>query len=63
MGRYQGMQGVVCLCPPTYGGFSVRMGSGDEFVDDLVEYKERLDLEIRHLEKRIAKLRKEASAE
>ncbi len=57
------MQGVVCLCPPMSGGFSVRMGSGDEFVDDLEEYKERLDLEIRHLEKRIAKLRKEASAE
>ena len=33
------------------------------FVDDLEEYKERLELDIRHLEKRIAKLRKEASAE
>ncbi len=63
MGRYQGMQGVVCLCPPMSGGFSFGRGSGDEFVDDLEEYKERLDLEIRHLEKRIAKLREEASAE
>ncbi len=61
MGRYQGVQGVVCLCPPTSRVFSFGMGSGDEFVDDLEEYKERLELDIRHLEKRIAKLRKEAS--
>ncbi|MCJ2531278.1 MAG: hypothetical protein LN413_03030 [Candidatus Thermoplasmatota archaeon] len=53
---------MMCLCPPGSGGFSLGMGPGDEFVDDLEEYKERLELEIRHLEKRIAKLREEASA-
>lgn len=62
MGRYQSARSVVCLCPPGYGGFSFGIGSQDEFVDDLEEYKERLELEIRHLEKRIAKLREEASA-
>ncbi len=62
MGRYRGVQGVVCVCPPGSGGFSFGMGSGDEFVDDLEEYKERLELEIRHLEKRITKLREEAPA-
>ncbi|MFQ5985789.1 MAG: hypothetical protein ACE5KQ_00325 [Thermoplasmata archaeon] len=62
MGRYRGVRSVVCVCPPGYGGFSYGLGSGEEFVDDLEEYKERLELEIRHLEKRIAKLREEASA-
>jgi hypothetical protein len=62
MGRYRGIQGVVCLCLPGSGGVSLGMGPGDEFVDDLEEYKERLELEIRHLEKRIVKLREEASA-
>lgn len=61
MGRYRGVRSVVCVCPPGYGGL-VGDWSDEEFVDDLEEYKERLELEIRHLEKRIAKLRKEASA-
>ncbi|MEE9593337.1 MAG: hypothetical protein V3W28_07135 [Thermoplasmata archaeon] len=56
---------VVCACPPGggIGDFSGSWSDQDEdFVDDLEEYKEGLELQIRHLEKRIAKLRKEASA-
>lgn len=62
MGRYGGVRGVVCVCPPGYGAFW-GPGADEEVVEELEEYKERLDLEIRHLEKRIAKLREEASAQ
>ncbi|MFQ6012553.1 MAG: hypothetical protein ACE5LS_02790 [Thermoplasmata archaeon] len=61
MGRYRGVRSVVCVCPPGYGGFAGPWSEA-EFVEDLEEYKERLELEIRHLEKRIAKLREEASS-
>jgi chaperonin cofactor prefoldin len=50
-----------------YGGygrsFMPSRGSSDEVIDDLQEYKESLEAEIRRLEKRIGSLHGKATSE
>ncbi len=48
-----------CVCVPAYGP-SWGPGTPEEAVDELEDYKERLELEIRDLERRIQKLREQA---
>jgi hypothetical protein len=58
--------GAPVGCGP-YGGYGARfapmMGSRDEVIDDLQEYKENLEAEIRRLEKKIGSLRSKATSD
>ncbi|MEE9237513.1 MAG: hypothetical protein V3U52_06980 [Thermoplasmata archaeon] len=60
------MRGMMCcgsgmsVCHPMYGSAWGPRTKG-EFAEDLEDYKERLELEIRNLERRIKTLREQAS--
>ncbi len=48
-----------CICIPGYAPYW-EPGTKEEMAEDLEDYKERLELEIRDLERRIKKLREQA---